>query len=54
MHAIVSGGTNAGWKRMKAQAAADWRCPSCGKRLRHFWAACPNDNTRRPEPQDQE
>jgi hypothetical protein len=44
----VTGGTNAGWKKQKPKAS-EWTCPSCGKRLRGFWASCPNDQARRPE-----
>jgi hypothetical protein len=48
----ISGGSNAGWKRHRPKAA-DWVCPACGKHLRHFWVACPNDNTRRPDPPEE-
>lgn len=44
----VTGGTHAGWKTQRPKAR-DWVCPNCGTRLKHFWVACPNDNTRRPD-----
>ncbi|MGE5596446.1 MAG: hypothetical protein ACM3S1_10490 [Hyphomicrobiales bacterium] len=47
----VTGGTRAGWKRQR-EKPRDWKCPSCGTHLRYFWPACPNDNTRRPDPQE--
>lgn len=47
----ISGGTNAGWKRQN-EKPKDWTCPSCGTRLRYFWPACPNDNTRRPDSEE--
>lgn len=37
----VSGGTNAGWRKVKIQAKTDWKCPSCAARNRYYWAACP-------------
>jgi hypothetical protein len=45
----VSGGTRAGWRRVKeARMLADWVCSSCGARLRYFWTACPNCKNPRP------
>jgi len=48
MRINVKGGTNAGWRILKA-AARDWRCPSCGKALRYYWTACPTDGHPRTE-----
>lgn len=48
MQIIVSGGTNAGWRRLKA-AAKDWKCPECGANLKHYWLRCPNDGHLRPD-----
>jgi len=50
MYVSVTNGTNAGWKRPRPKGS-DWRCPSCGKWLKHFWVTCPNDNSHRPDPQ---
>jgi hypothetical protein len=36
----VSGGTNAGWRRVVA-AVKDWKCPNCDARNRYYWVRCP-------------
>jgi predicted RNA-binding Zn-ribbon protein involved in translation (DUF1610 family) len=48
----ISGGTNAGWRKTH-QRASHWTCPACGKHLKHFWVACPVDQTRRPDPEQE-
>lgn len=47
----ISGGTNAGWRKTNQQPKT-WVCPTCGKPLKRFWVACPNDNTRRPDAEE--
>ena len=37
----IEGGANAGWRTVKAQAKADWVCPSCKAKLRYHWVRCP-------------
>lgn len=48
MHAIVPGGTNAGWRVMR-EKAKDWLCPVCKVWLRYYWTSCPTCNTRRQD-----
>lgn len=48
MQVVVKNGTNGGW-RVTREKPRDWRCPSCKRKLRYYWALCPSDNTRRPD-----
>lgn len=36
-------------RRVKLARNSDWKCPSCGKVLKHYWLNCPNDGSERPE-----
>lgn len=47
MQAVISNGTNAGWRVIR-EKPKDWTCPSCKRKLRYYWSKCPSDNTRRP------
>lgn len=48
----IAGGTNAGWRKIRAAIKTDWDCPGCGARNRYFWTRCPN-NCGHPRPEEQ-
>jgi predicted RNA-binding Zn-ribbon protein involved in translation (DUF1610 family) len=48
MRVNVQNGTRAGWRIVNAAVRKDWKCPTCGARLRYFWQSCPNDGHPRP------
>ena len=49
MQIIMAGGTNAGWRRIKARVTHDWRCKNCKAWVKKYWLKCPNCNEPRPE-----
>lgn len=37
-----------GWRIVRQQVKSDWKCPSCGAKVRYYWTTCPNCSHPRP------
>ena len=44
----ISGGTRAGWRRVK-QTATEWVCSKCGRNNARYFTRCPDCTKWRPE-----
>lgn len=53
MQVSVQGGTNAGWRTVKAQSKKDWTCPKCHSKNRFYWLNCPTRGCGTGRPDDE-